>query len=409
MEQAAGEEQVVIPMPGQELVTMTLAFGSGIRGFHDGCEVEAAFTEVYAILRRPDGTVLLADYLNHSIRMMSPDLGEVTTVAGDGEAGHTDGVAAQARFSCPRDLALLPDGRVLVTDQEGGCRLRLLSADLREVSTVAGGLWGHQDGAAAQAQFDTPKGIELLPDGRILVADSGNRCIRMLSTDLLQVSTVAGDGVEGFRDGAAAQARFANPSSLKLLPDGRVLIADEEADEEADGLGNRIRVLSADLQEVSTVAGDGKKGHRDGPAAHARFSNPGGLAMLPDGRVLVTDDYDSRIRVLSADLQDVTTLTIDDFHQASCFEVLPDGRVLVASDDTCICVLEGLVPLEMGPKPAAKPPKKVVKRALAARSLGPALKRGRSGAGLSSTAAPASSDSDNSDAGGSVEAAVPLC
>jgi hypothetical protein len=38
-------------------------------------------------------------------------------VAGDGERGHRDGAAAQARCNCPNGLALLPDGRVLVSDQ----------------------------------------------------------------------------------------------------------------------------------------------------------------------------------------------------------------------------------------------------------------------------------------------------
>jgi hypothetical protein len=62
-----------------------------------------------------------------------------------------------------------------------------------------------------------------LPDGHVLVADSGNNRIRMLSADLQQVSTVAGDGGQGHRDGAAAQAQFRSPGGLALLPGGRVL------------------------------------------------------------------------------------------------------------------------------------------------------------------------------------------
>ena len=69
-------------------------------------------------------------------------------MAGDGENGHRDGAAAQAQFNRPTDLALLPDSRVLVADQNNQ-RIRLLSADLQQViqvSTVAGdGEWGHRD------------------------------------------------------------------------------------------------------------------------------------------------------------------------------------------------------------------------------------------------------------------------
>ena len=100
-----------------------------------------------------------------------------------------------------------------------------------------------------------------LPDGRVLLSDFGNRRLRVLSADLQQVSTVAGDGGEAHRDGAAAQAQFRRPKGLALLPDGRVLVTD---------FGNhRIRMLSADLQQVSTVAGDGGDEHRDGEIGRA--------------------------------------------------------------------------------------------------------------------------------------------
>ena len=139
---------------------------------------------------------------------------QVSTVAGDGVRGHQDGAAAQAQFDFPRGLALLPDGRVLVVDRDNH-RIRVLSADLQQVRTVAGdGGRGHQDGAAAQAQFNCPDGLALLPDGRVLVVDLGNHRIRVLSADLQQVSTVAGDGEEAHRDGAAAQAQFINPSEI---------------------------------------------------------------------------------------------------------------------------------------------------------------------------------------------------
>ena len=181
-----------------------------------------------------------------------------------------------------------------------------------------------------------------LSSGRVLVADSGNNRILMLSADLKAVSTVvAGDGAKGHRNGAAAQAKFNSPDGLALLPDGRVLVADTD--------NRRIRMLSADLEKVSTVAGDGTiagvAGYRDGAALRrrgdrrvvqqARFTYPRGLALLSDGRVLVADDdgdETSQIRVLSADLQEVSTLTIDGVVNASAFELLPDGRVLMAAE-----------------------------------------------------------------------------
>jgi hypothetical protein len=109
--------------------------------------------------------------------------------------------------------------------------------------------------ALAQAQF------------RMLVSDSGNHRIRVLSADLLQVSTVAGNGRYGHRDGAAAQARIFGPSSFELLPDGRVLVSDHDV--------SYIRVLSTDLQHVSTLTNVGE------------LVDPDAFALLPDGRLLV--------------------------------------------------------------------------------------------------------------------------
>jgi DNA-binding beta-propeller fold protein YncE len=226
----------------------------------------------------------------------------------------------QARFDCPRGLALLSDDRVLVADQ-GNDRIRVLSADLQLVSTVAGdGQDGHQDGDAEQAWFDGPDDLALLPDGRVLVTDEYNDRIRMQSADLQQVSTPAGDGKYGHRDGDAAQAQFRYPRGLAVLPDGRVLVADE--------LNHRIRMLNANLQLVSTVAGDGEEGHQDGAAAQARFRRPTCLELLLDDRVLVAD-YNG-IRVLSADLKDVSTFTIDGVNYPTAFGRLSDGHVLVA-------------------------------------------------------------------------------
>jgi hypothetical protein len=380
------EDAATIPMPGQELVAISATVGSREAGFQDGAAAEARFSRVCAMLCLPGGRVLAADSENNRIRLLSADLQDVSTVAGDGEEGHRDGAAAQAQFNFPQGLLLLSDGCVLVADYQNNC-IRMLSADLQQVSTVAGDVvagggmpgydgGGHQDGASAQARFCCPSGFALLPCGRVLVADGYNCRIRMLSADLQQVTTVVGDGTHGNRDGAAAQAQVRNPYDLVLLSGGRVLVAEFEGD---------LRLLSHDLQEVSTAVGDGEWGYRDGSAAQARFDQPKCLALLPDGRVLVSDVGNDRIRVLGADMQDVSTLTIHGVDRATAYELLPDGRVLVA-DDNCIHVLEGLVAVSMGSKPAPKPPKNN-KRALAggasasSNSSGPALKRGRSGAG----------------------------
>jgi hypothetical protein len=189
----------------------------------------------------------------------------------------------------------------------------------------------------------------------------------------------------------------------------------------ADSDNNRNRMLSADLQQVSTVAGDGEDGQRDGAAAQAQIYFPQALTLLPDGRVLalaLLPDFKNCIRVLSADLQQVSTLTNVGELNPSALELLPDGRLLMGGDDS-IRVLEGFPAAFLGPKPSFKRPKKTnqqlqkekKKRALAggASSTGRLVsKRSRSGAS-SSMAAPSSSDSEGEEQpGGSAAEAEPL-
>jgi hypothetical protein len=246
--------------------------------------------------------------------------------------------------------------------------------------------------------------------------EDGDVIIPMPGQALVSVGAmVVGTGEQGFQDGAAAAAMFRYVRAMLQLPDGCVLVADFS--------NYRIRMLSADLQQVSTVAGDGGQGHRDGAAGQAQFDQPRDFALLPDGRVLVAGFNNTNIRVLSADLQQVSTLTnVNELENLRCLELLPDGRLLVGERNR-IRVLEGFPAALLGTKPSHKPPKKTnqqqkkkkKKRALAggASSSGLVPKRSRSGASSSSAAAAAavsSSDSEEGEEqpGGSAAEAEPL-
>ena len=191
-----------------------------------------------------------------------------------------------------------------------------------------------RDGPAEATRLPYIHSMVRRPNGDVLWTGFTSRCIGMLSADLKHVSLVAGDGTEGHRDGAAAQASFCYPGALAQLPDGRVLVAENTY----IGDACRIRVLSADLQQVETVAGPGGIGLLDGPAMLAQFDHPNGFAVLHDGRVLVADVGNSCIRVLSADLQQVSTLAgtfsfSGNPNRACGITLLRDGRVLLGVSD----------------------------------------------------------------------------
>jgi sugar lactone lactonase YvrE len=138
------------------------------------------------------------------------------------------------------------------------------------VTTLAGrGEPGLRDGAAALAQFSDPFAVAMGPDSRVYVADAGESN-RIRAVDGDRVITVAGDGGEGYQDGPSSRARFHTPSGIAVADDGSIFVADT---------GNhRIRRIAPDGQ-VTTVAGSGVPGLRDGTGTEAQFNGPIGIAI----------------------------------------------------------------------------------------------------------------------------------
>src|SRR5690606_39438046 len=102
------------------------------------------------------------------------------------------------------------------------------------VGTPAGGTEGCADGAGEQSRFHTPSALAVDGRGHLYVADTGNHASRRVAPDGT-VTTLAGDGIAGFRDGAADQARFHGPMGVAVDGAGRVFVADTWHD--------RIRVI----------------------------------------------------------------------------------------------------------------------------------------------------------------------
>jgi ABC-type branched-subunit amino acid transport system substrate-binding protein len=198
----------------------------------------------------------------------------VSTLAGDGHWGYRDGPGSQARFNGPEGLTVDGQGNIYLTELLGN-RIRRISPD-GIVSTLAGtGVAGYRDGPAFSAQFDNPSGIVLDSSGNLIVADGFNHCIRVVHPDGI-VSTLAGDGKAGYRDGPAAQAQFNLPIGVALSPSGVLYVADSG--------NNRIRAISPD-GVVTTIAGSGERGFQDGSPELAQFNVPAYLSVGPDGNI----------------------------------------------------------------------------------------------------------------------------
>jgi gliding motility-associated-like protein len=194
----------------------TLA-GSGAFGHLDGPAAVARFSNPTDIVRADDGAFFVVDHLSHTIRQISAQ-GQVSTLAGRPDtAGDADGRGTAAYFNRPYGLALDYSGNIVVAD-EWNHKIRRITRQ-GEVTTLAGsGVLGHQDGDAGQAQFNYPWDVAVAPNGTVLVGDGYNYLIRSISP-AGAVSTLAGASqLPGGSDGEARLASFNGPTSLVIDP-----------------------------------------------------------------------------------------------------------------------------------------------------------------------------------------------
>jgi hypothetical protein len=197
-------------------VAFTAYAGSGTAGYLDGPAASARFRTPYGLAVGPDDTLYVADQDDHRIRKIAPD-GTVSTVAGDGTPGFADGKGTSARFNNPSGLALGADGTLYVADALNHAIRAIDPAG--NVTTLAGdGTPGNADGTPGR--FKIPIDVAEGPDLALYVADRDNNAIRKIANKV--VSTVAGTQAAGrnYHDGPALTAGFNPPRCLAFGPDG---------------------------------------------------------------------------------------------------------------------------------------------------------------------------------------------
>jgi DNA-binding beta-propeller fold protein YncE len=254
--------------------------------------------------------------------------GAVTTLAGDGAPGDKNGALAQP--------AHLNDPFGVAVDRDGNVYVADAGAANRlikltpggELLSLAGGAEGYANDAGSSALLHTPSAIALDEDGNIYVADTGNNRVRKV-TPSGTVSTLAGDGSRGFRDGPAASAQFDAPVGVAVGKDGTVFVADTYND--------RIRVVTP-AGEVKTVAGGDRPGYADGAGAGgALFDTPCAVAAMPDGSLVVADTGNGRLRRVAPDGQ-VATISFASQERPDSRLASPAG--LAATHDGFLYVTE---------------------------------------------------------------------
>src|SRR5699024_681748 len=126
------------------------------------------------------GNVYVSEYYNNRVRKVGRD-GVVSTIAGDGSRGHSDGDALSAKFNQPYDVAVDKNDRIYVADYSNHM-IRMVDLHSMKVMTIAGdGISGFLNGLGSESRFRNPTGITVAKDGQLYVVDRSNYSIRLIT------------------------------------------------------------------------------------------------------------------------------------------------------------------------------------------------------------------------------------
>lgn len=230
----------------------------------------------------------------------------IQTIAGSSNFAGYSGDSSQAdraKLWEPRDLAIAPDGSIYIAESN---RIRKVSAN-GIISTVAGD--GQRctpstapcgdGGSALIAQLSENLSIDFDAEGNLYIADFNNHRIRRVNSNGI-ISTIAGTGEYGYYgaygdDSLAIYAKISNPGDIAVGPDGSIYLTD----------GNNVvrRIMPDGI--ITTVAGDGNTVYScgedpcgdGGPAILAKLPLSGGkIALGPDGSLYIATESNDRIR-----------------------------------------------------------------------------------------------------------------
>src|SRR5438477_10775 len=183
---------------------ITTAVGTGAKGFagDGGPAARAGLAEPNGLaLDAEERHLYIADVADHRVRIVDLSSGAIDTFAGTGQAEHGgDGAPArEARIFGARAVKLGPDGTVSILSRQGSS-LRAVDAATGIINTVAGTTgrgYSGDGGPALAAVFDAPKEMALDPDGNILIVDTENHAIRLIDRNTGIVTTIAGGSQGG--------------------------------------------------------------------------------------------------------------------------------------------------------------------------------------------------------------------
>jgi len=253
--------------------------GNGSAGSVNGAAAAASFDSPVAVAFDGSGNLFVSESTNNDIREITP-AGIVSTFAGSGAIGATNGPGGTATFNSPYQLYFDASGNLYVAD-EGNMMIRKITP-AGMVSLFAGtGAQSSTDGTTLTASFNDPFGVAVDAAGNVYVADRGNSHIRKISITG-QVTTY------GVFDGSAAPGNNTGLGFLATDASGNLYFVDS----------NQVKVITP-LGVINVIAGNSVPGFANGTGASASFNKLVGIAVDALGNIYVGDSNNNSIRKIT--------------------------------------------------------------------------------------------------------------
>jgi hypothetical protein len=304
---------------------VTRLVGRGSNGYQDGVGTNAMFGFPKSVkLSKDNAFAVIADHGNHRIRKVVMSTMQVTTLAGQG-TGYADGVGTLAQFALPYFMYFSSDDTfVLISEFNNHC-IRKMIMSTAQVTTLAGsGSSGSSDGIGTLASFKVPAGLLLSSDDVFAyIADKDNSLIRLLQLSTRQVQTLPQSSTIGVplslswlqQDSVFLVSSYSLHRIVKVYGD----CAAPTSAPSISPLPTTIPTSNPTLYTaenglfcnsltLALFAGSTAPGASDGIGTMATLSDPNGIASSSDGSFILLVSYGNRIRKVNMMSRAVTTL-----------------------------------------------------------------------------------------------------
>jgi len=241
----------------------------------------------------------------HNQIVITDNTGKILTRIGSGEKALKDGTYQDASFNNPRGLKAIGD-KIYIADTDNHA-LRVIDTTTKTVTTLAGnGKRGYdrkiKNDKGTTVSLASPWDVEILPQSenkKLAIAMAGLHQLHVYDIPSGTISVLAGSGYEDIEDGAASNAKLAQPSGLATNGDTLFFV---------DAESSSLRMLKNG--EVKTLIGTGlfDYGLIDGTYPKAMLQHAQGLDVA-NNKIFLADTYNNAIRIYDLKSGELSTLT----------------------------------------------------------------------------------------------------